>query len=200
MNLIIKLNCAAVNKNFLQTLAAFDANGKCRGAIKFKYLDDLKTSLAFLSVAGIGAESLSFKLYDETLKKTFDLSDKITYTPNTIVGNVQSPYTLKISDDACNTLSIASNSPTDDYYINVFPNEIKNDVQIEIGGKVNDVVRFELFDIQGKSIVQFEKAKNQLNHKFTLNSMYTNLNDLAGGVYLLKVEINGQDQSFKLVK
>jgi hypothetical protein len=200
MNLIVKLNCTAVNKNAIQTLAAFDPQGICRGAIKLKYLDDLKTSLAFLSIAGIGAENLNFKLYDEGSKKIYALSDKITYTPNTIMGSVQSPYTLKVADDACSTLSIATTIPTDDYYINVFPNEIKNDVQIEFGGKVSEDVRFELFDIQGKSIVQFEKNRSQLNRKFALNSIYPSINELSSGIYLLKVEINNQSKTFKLIK
>lgn len=200
MNLIVKLNCTGLDKNSTQTLAALDEKGICRGAIKLKYLESIQTSIAFLSIAGNADENLKFRLYDEKSKKIISINESISFTPNSIMGSIQSPYTLKVSNDACNTLSIASNIPLNDYYVNVFPNEIKNDINIEFGGKVNDIVRFELYDIQGKSLVQFEKNKSQLNRKFTLNSMYPSISELAGGVYLLKVEINGQSQTFKLVK
>lgn len=200
MNLIVKLNCTGLDKNSTQTLAVFDEKDICHGAIKLKYLESIQSSLAFLTIAGNGNEKLSFKLYDESSKKLFIFNESIVYTPNNLIGSIQTPFTLKASENTCNALSIAANLPTEDYFINVYPIEIKNDINIEFGGKINDNVKFELFDIQGKTLVNFEKNKNQLNRKFTLNSMYSNLNELASGIYLLKIDINGQTKTFKLIK
>lgn len=200
MNLMVKLNCEAFDKNAKLTIGAFDDKDVCRGAIKFKYLDDMKSSIAFLTTAGIGSENLSFKLYDENAKKVYPLTGNVTYTPNALMGSLQAPMTLKVSESVCNSMSIASQMSTEDYYVKVFPIEIKHDVQIEFGGKIGSNVSFELFDIQGRSIYKFEKDRTQSSKKFALNSVMPHVNDLASGLYLLKVDINNQTKTFKLVK
>jgi hypothetical protein len=199
MNVIVKISCESFDKNSNSTLAAFDSLGICRGAIKLKYMDAIKSPLAFLTISANNSDRISFKMYDENSKKLVSFTDTINFVPNTILGSVQEPHILKASSEICSILS-DKNTILENYYINVYPSEIKKDVQIEFGGKITTPVSFELFDINGKSFIQFEKEASQLSQKFSLNTEYPNIDNLASGLYLLKVEINGKIQTFKLIK
>lgn len=197
MNLIGQFDCQIINSNSLPTIGAFDKDGICRGAAKFKYVEGMDQPYIFLTLAGNAAENLSFKIYDEGAKKTFDLTEELSYEGNSIQGNMKSPFKFKLSPTLCEQIN---NSGLTDYYVHVYPVEFKNDFTIEFGGKVEGNVSFELFDVLGKSIAGFEKESNLKGKKFSMNSSYPQISNLSTGIYFFKVNINGAMETFKLIK
>lgn len=90
------------------------------------------------------------------------------------VSVVDASATLAVND-------IAKNSG-----VKVYPNPVKDVLNINTDKKVNSI---EIFSLTG-----------QLIRKLDNNSKQVNVSDLKKGVYLLRVKSEGKDESFKIVK
>ena len=76
-------------------LAAFTANGECRGSVKLTYAEPINRHVAFLTISGKDAAELSFRLYDtETGMEYYDTEESLDFVANAIVGEANDPYTI----------------------------------------------------------------------------------------------------------
>jgi hypothetical protein len=76
-------------------LAAFAANGECRGSVKLTYAEPINRHLAFLTISGKDTAELSFRLYDtETNMEYYDTKESLNFVANAIVGEADDLYTI----------------------------------------------------------------------------------------------------------
>lgn len=198
MNIIASLECVSSDLDGNFTLGIFDKNDICRGAIKLRSMDGQKNPLAFLTAVGVEQDAMTFKLHDQATNKTITLQGTMSYQSNTLIGSLQTPYQLKSSSEDCGALSIKPSTIADENAIRVYPREIKDDITIEIDDKIKGDVSFELNDLVGHRIAQFDRKHK--DRRISLKSNYPALFNLSSGVYFLNVQVNGAVQTFKLIK
>ena len=91
---VVELNDEELsNENY--ELAAFAANGECRGSVKLTYAEPLNRHVAFLTISGKDAAELSFRLYNtETNEEYYDAEESLDFVANAIVGEADDFYTI----------------------------------------------------------------------------------------------------------
>jgi len=75
--------------------------------------------------------------------------------------------------------------------INVYPNPVKQYLQIDINRLEDEIIRGYLCDISGRTTLSFSRLTSN-------NSI--NIESLAPGTYLLKIECKGECRVWKLIK
>ncbi|MCE1168078.1 MAG: T9SS type A sorting domain-containing protein [Sphingobacteriia bacterium] len=75
--------------------------------------------------------------------------------------------------------------------INVYPNPVKQNLQIDINRLEHETIRGYLCDISGRTTLSFSRLTSN-------NSI--NIESLAPGTYLLKIECKGECRIWKLIK
>ena len=76
-------------------LAAFAANGECRGSVRLTYAEPLHRHVAFLTIAGGEAAELGFRLYNtETNEEYYDAEESLDFVANAMVGAADDLYTI----------------------------------------------------------------------------------------------------------
>ena len=76
-------------------LAAFAANGECRGSVRLTYAEPLHRHVAFLTIAGSEAAELGFRLYNtETNEEYYDAEESLDFVANAMVGAADDLYTI----------------------------------------------------------------------------------------------------------
>ena len=110
-------------------------------------------------------------------------------------------YRLKMVDfdgatNYSKTVSINSNELQNADQVSIYPNPFNNKLNLMVNATAAGSANVQLFDITGKKLVQF-------NHAIILglNKISTEqIADLQTGIYFITVELNGQTQTFKLIK
>ena len=91
---VVDLNDVELNSEHYE-LAAFTANGECRGSVKLTYAEPLHRYVAFLTISGKDATELSFRLYNaETNEEYYDAEESLDFMANAIVGEADDLYTI----------------------------------------------------------------------------------------------------------
>jgi M6 family metalloprotease-like protein len=107
-------------------LAAFAANGECRGSVKLTYAEPLNRYVAFLTISGKDAAELSFRLYNaETNEEYYDAEESLDFVANAIVGKATDLYVIHFKG-ATGMNEFASK-------VRVYPNPVKRGEQFSIG-------------------------------------------------------------------
>ena len=75
--------------------------------------------------------------------------------------------------------------------IEVFPNPVKDRLQIHYQKTRNDAIEYELYDLYGRKIIS-EKSKN-LEHSIDMSNLTT-------GVYILNIRMSKETRTFKVMK
>jgi len=75
----------------------------------------------------------------------------------------------------------------------IFPNPVKDKIQIVCSGFKSESGKIEIFSLDGKEILEKEIAKGNENIEFDLN-------DLQSGMYLCKITINKRNSTKKIIK
>ena len=76
-------------------IAAFTADGECRGSVKLTYAEPLNRHVAFLTISGKDAAELSFRLYDtDTNMEYYDAEESLSFVANAIVGEANDLYVV----------------------------------------------------------------------------------------------------------
>jgi len=108
-------------------------------------------------------------------------------------GNCPPPDTsnaaiLSLTDVGINDFSL--NKTT------VYPNPVNNILIVKIDNKTSDFVQISIYDILGKSLMEFPKE----NLFKGVNTFDLNVGTLAKGVYYLRVRMDEEQNVFKLIK
>ena len=107
-------------------LAAFAANGECRGSVKLTYAEPLKRYVAFLTISGKDTAELNFRLYNaETNEEYYDAEESLNFMANAIVGDATNLYVIHFK----------GTTGMDDFTSKVwaYPNPVNRGEQFSIG-------------------------------------------------------------------
>lgn len=108
-----------------------------------------------------------------------------------VIGTLQgSPTNRLFGYSFTNDVSVHENGNANNM-VSIFPNPVKDLVNIHIDKKNNDEVQLQIFDVTGKAV--FNKATRGLNN-------YINLSNYNSGLYFVRVTFQGNTYSTKLVK
>ena len=158
-------------------LAAFAANGECRGSVKLTYAEPLHRHVAFLTIAGKDAAELSFRLYDtETGMEYYDAEESLNFVANAIVGEANNPYVIHFRgttalDDLANRVKVYPNPVAPGERFSIGMNmDVKSPIRVEIVNALGAVVSVETTTQAPASIV----APN------------------TAGVYTLRITVEGK--------
>ena len=125
-------------------LAAFAANGECRGSVKLTYAEPLHRHVAFLTISGKDAAELSFRLYDtETGMEYYDAEESFGFVANAIVGEANDLYTIHFR----------GTTGMDEFAsrVRVYPNPVNRGERISIGmnAESKSSIRVEIMNALG---------------------------------------------------
>jgi hypothetical protein len=91
---VVELNGEELNTEDYE-LAAFAANGECRGSVRLTYAEPINRHVAFLTISGKDAAELSFRLYDtDTNMEYYDAEESLSFVANAIVGEANDLYVV----------------------------------------------------------------------------------------------------------
>ena len=156
-------------------LAAF-ANGECRGSAKLMYVAPMNRYVAFLTVVGNDATTLSFGLYDVANGTVcFDTDDVMTYSNNAIVGSIDEPYVINFRE------TTGANEFAN--RINVYPNPVARGEMLNIGMTAEDL---------GQARVEIVNTLGMTVSSVYAPSVQTIAVPQTAGVYLLRVTMEGK--------
>jgi hypothetical protein len=157
-------------------LAAFDANGECRGSVQLVYAEPLSRYVAFLTVSGKDAADLDFRLYDtETGMEYYDAEESLTFTANAIVGDADNLYAIHFRGTT--GMDEFANS------VRMYPNPVGSGENFSIGmaDYMNKLVRVEIVNALGV-VVETVHAP----------SVQTLTAPNAAGIYTLRITLEGE--------
>ena len=157
-------------------LAAFTANGECRGSAKLMYLEPLNRHVAFLIISGKDAAELSFRLYDtETGKEYHEAKESLSFTSNAIVGVPSDLYVVHFRGMTGMDEFAGS--------VQVYPNPVHRGERFSVGMTDNDMksVRVEIVNTLGMALETVYAP-----------SVQTITAPKAAGVYTLRITVEGK--------
>ena len=171
---VVELDDVELNTDHYE-LAAFAANGECRGSVKLMFAEPLHRHVAFLTISGKDASEMSFRLYDTEIgKEYYDAEESLDFVANAIVGEADDLYTIHFKGTA--GMDELANR------VKVYPNPVSVGEQFSIGLSVEDA---------GKVHVEI---LNTLGVVETLRS--TSVQPLTApnvaGVYTLRITVEGK--------
>ena len=159
-------------------LAAFAANGECRGSVKLTYAEPINRHVAFLTISGKDAAELSFRLYDtETGMEYYDAEESLDFVTNAIVGMADDLYTIHFRgttgiDEFANR-------------VKVYPNPVGVGEQFSIGLSVEDAGKVHVEIVNTLGVVETLRATS-VQLPFQLIAPTT------AGVYTLRITVEGK--------
>jgi len=140
--------------------------------------------------------SQGYVAYSVRLKNNLAVGTKLKNTAN-IYFDFNDPI---ITNTTVNTIILKSSAAITnlgkDMNISIYPNPTQDKALIKIALDKPSIVTFNLFDLNGKLIQQKNNQKTTV-HEFTDEII---LDGLHNGIYLLNININGEESSFKLIK
>ncbi len=153
MMAVVELEGAEITSDNYE-LAAFTANGECRGSVKLAYAEPLHRYVAFLTVSGKDAADLSFRLYDSETGKEYDAAEEsLSFVANAIVGRADDLYTIHFRgmtgmDELANR-------------VKVYPNPVNRGEQFSIGLADTEacLIRLEIVDALGAIVSTVTSTK-----------------------------------------
>ena len=156
-------------------LAAFAANGECRGSVKLTYAEPLHRYVAFLTISGKDAIELSFRLYNtETNEEYYNAEESLDFVANAMVGKSDALYVVHFKgimgmDEFANE-------------VKVYPNPVNAGERFNIGlsGDVTDIVRVEIINTLG------------MVETVCTSSCQTLTAPNVAGVYILRITVEGK--------
>ena len=171
---VVELNDKELNTENYE-LAAFTANGECRGSVKLTYAEPLHRHVAFLTISGKDAIELSFRLYNaETNEEYNNAKESLDFVTNAIVGEATDLYKIHFRGTTdMDELSCR---------VQIYPNPVNRGECISIGvvGDETEAVQVEIINMLGV----VETVCTPSRQTFTAP-------DVAG-VYTLRIIVEGK--------
>ena len=135
---VVELEGAEISSDNYE-LAAFAANGECRGSVRLIFAEPLHRHVAFLTISGKDVTNLGFRLYDtETGMEYYDAEESLDFVANSIVGDASELYVVHFRgttgvDELANKVQFYPNPVNrgERFSINV-AEDVKGPVRVEI--------------------------------------------------------------------
>ncbi len=158
-------------------LAAFTANGECRGSVRLTYAEPLHRHVAFLTISGKDAAELSFRLYDtETGMEYYDAEESLDFVADAIVGESNDLYVIHFR----------GNAGMDEFAsgVKVYPNPVSAGERFSIGMNmdIKSPVRVEIVNALG-AVVSVETSTQ---------APASIVAPITAGVYTLRITVKGK--------
>ena len=168
---VVELEGAEISSDNYE-LAAFAANGECRGSVRLIFAEPLHRHVAFLTVSGKDAAELSFRLYDtETNMEYYDAEESLDFVANAIVGTADDLYVVHFRgttgmDEMANR-------------VQVYPNPVASGkhFRVELFDSVNQEIRVEVINALGVVVL----VENMNDSSFEMTAPKTS------GLYTLRI-------------
>ena len=158
-------------------LAAFTANGECRGSVRLTYAEPLHRHVAFLTISGKDAAELSFRLYDtETGVEYYDAEESLDFVANAIVGEADDLYTIHFRGTTGMDELVGK--------VQVYPNPVNagERFSINVADDVKTPVRVEIVNALGVETLRATSV--QMPAQLTAPA--------TAGVYTLRITVEGK--------
>ena len=165
---------AMVNVEGNYEIAAF-VNGEVRGSARPIYVEALDSYIYFLTIHGDEVEEMSFRLYDLDTDIEYNLSDRMNYSDNAMVGSLTEPYMFNLE-----MLGIGENSAES---FNIYPNPTTTNAEINLNATCDKV---EVFNALGVKIAEYSNVDS-------IDAVET------AGIYVIRVTDNGNVQHCRLI-
>ena len=147
MTAVVELDNMELNGEQYE-LAAFAADGECRGSIRLMEVDG--RYVAFMTITGEEATDLQFGLYNaETGETHLYAEEALSFETNATVGELDEPFVLHFRGGTGIEENLMS--------LNLFPNPVERGARFTLGVKTetNEPVRVEIINALG-SVVAVE--------------------------------------------
>ena len=155
-------------------VAAF-VNGEVRGSARPIYIEEIDAYVLFLTIHGEDVEEMSFRLYDIDNDTEYDLSDRINYSNNAMLGTVSEPYVFSRGTTGIGEASMSE--------VNIYPNPTTTGTEINLEATCDKV---EVFNALGVKVVEYQNVD-------TIDALET------AGIYVIRITNNGNVQNCRLV-
>lgn len=165
---------AMVNVEGNYEIAAF-VNGEVRGSARPIYVEALDSYIYFLTIHGDEVEEMSFRLYDLDTDIEYNLSDRMNYSDDAIVGSLTEPYMFNLE-----MLGIGENSAES---FNIYPNPTTTNAEINLNATCDKV---EVFNALGVKIAEYSNVDS-------IDAVET------AGIYVIRVTNNNNVQHCRLI-
>ena len=165
---------AMVNVEGNYEIAAF-VNGEVRGSARPIYVEALDSYIYFLTIHGDEVEEMSFRLYDLDTDVECNLSDRMNYSNDAIVGSLTEPYMFNLE-----MLGIGENSAES---FNIYPNPTTTNAEINLNATCDKV---EVFNALGVKIAEYSNVDS-------IDAVET------AGIYVIRVTNNNNVQHCRLI-
>ena len=120
-------------------------------------------------------EEISFKVYNQEEKKYYDISEKLIFTNDMILGNALNPIKMSILDNI------------DNYSLsNPYPNPFNPIINFDLNLKLDGYVDILIYDLKGRRVVTMHSGV--LSPKI-YNFMW-DATEFSSGIYFIKTFIN----------
>ena len=174
MTVIAMLNIDGEAAGDNYEVAAF-ANGECRGSARPFYIGEIDSYVLIMTIQGEEVEELTFMCYDVNYGTEYELSNRVNYSSDAILGSIEEPYMFNM-----NFLNIEESSLD---MINIYPNPTTTDRAINLQATCDNV---EVFNALGVKVAEYQNVD-------TIDALET------AGVYVIRVTINGEVKNCRLV-
>ena len=155
-------------------VAAF-ANGEVRGSARPMFIERLNTYVLILTIHGDEVEEVSFKYYDIITGEEVELSNRINYTNDAIVGSIDEPYMLTRGTTGIGEAAMSQ--------VNIYPNPTTTGTEINLQ-TVCDTV--EVFNALGVKVAEYQNVDS-------IDALET------AGIYVIRITNDGNVQNCRLV-
>ena len=169
---MVSMDGEVVNTNY--EVAAF-ANGELRGSARPIYVEALDSYILLMTISGNDVEELTFKYYDVNYGTEYNLSNRINYSTDAIVGSIDEPYMLNLD-----ILNIDEPAVSE---ISIYPNPTTTNVEINLNATCDTV---EVFNALGVKVAEYSNVDS-------IDALET------AGIYVIRITNDGNVQNCRLV-
>ncbi len=173
MNMIAVLDVDGNEMKDNYEIAAFAGN-ELRGSTRPIYVEALDRYMIFLTVSGDETENLTFKYYDLTTEKEYDIAGNMMFSVNAVVGNMSEPHVFNASFDAKDDINCE---------LMIYPNPANVGDELTLGATYD---RVEVYNAVGAKVAEYDNV-NKLPEFET------------AGVYLIKATIEDEVKYNKVI-
>lgn len=162
-----------------------------------------------ITIYNLASDTITLKIYNQlgNLIASF-------YTDTILSGTITVTFNADTLPDGVYMASLKKNSETfgknlvktitagqsdsiiSTFPISLFPNPVSNDFTVEFETNESATIQFNIYDYSGKQVLQIQKEQLQKGkYREQINT-----EKLSNGFYFFIANINGQIQTFKLIK
>ncbi len=155
-------------------VAAF-VNGEVRGSARPIYVEELDAHILILTISGNDVEEMTFMYYNIATGEEVELSNRINYSNDAIVGSIAEPYILTRGTTGIGEASMSE--------ISIYPNPTTTGTAINLQATCD---RVEVYNALGVKVAEYQNVDS-------IDAIET------AGIYVIRITNDGNVQNCRLV-